>query len=336
MRRAARTADVCRTDLDRIDRLFLGRFASSRREQHAGSASSLTCRAIASSKWVTARCGRVRHYSSCRRLRPRGIVRRVRTGRLEAAGFFKLLRWLPFRRSGAPVLSIAADEIAAGVWIASIGACSGSARPGAARRTGDGRSARQWYAVQPALCRDTRVALRDNGAASVTLTRRRADGLALMDRLREAERMPHGLAKRRSRWRRGCCSGPPAVSTKPISSTALRPSSPKGLVVGLGVGVESPRRSSCCHLSSRPQSLGPCRYATSNGNAGRRTSRSSPAAAADSCGPLTLLASGALHPQHSLLAALGVTHRAFVATRESSCRRCDLDPCSFRRVPLAS
>jgi len=59
------------------------------------------------------------------------------------------------------------------------------------------------------------------------------------------------------------------------------------------------------------------------------------AAAAESCGPVTVLASGALHPQHSLLAALGVTRRAVVATRESSCRRCDLDPCGFRRVPCA-
>ena len=54
------------------------------------------------------------------------------------------------------------------------------------------------------------------------------------------------------------------------------------------------------------------------------------------CGPVTVLASGALHPQHSLLAALGVTHRAHVATRECSCRRCDLDPCGFRRVPCAA
>lgn len=49
-------------------------------------------------------------------------------------------------------------------------------------------------------------------------------------------------------------------------------------------------------------------------------------------GPLTLLETGALRPQHSLLAALGVTRRAIVATPESSCRCCDLARCRFRRA----
>jgi hypothetical protein len=49
-------------------------------------------------------------------------------------------------------------------------------------------------------------------------------------------------------------------------------------------------------------------------------------------GPVTLLASGALRPQHSLLAALGVTRRAIVATPESSCRCCALARCRFRRA----
>jgi hypothetical protein len=52
-------------------------------------------------------------------------------------------------------------------------------------------------------------------------------------------------------------------------------------------------------------------------------------------GPMTLLASGALKPQHSLLAALGVARRAIVATPESSCRSCDLARCRYRRAPYA-
>lgn len=50
-------------------------------------------------------------------------------------------------------------------------------------------------------------------------------------------------------------------------------------------------------------------------------------------GPLELLPSGALHPQHSLLAAIGVTRRSFAATPEDLCRSCDLAPCAFRRAP---
>jgi hypothetical protein len=52
-------------------------------------------------------------------------------------------------------------------------------------------------------------------------------------------------------------------------------------------------------------------------------------------GPLTLLETGALRPQHSLLAALGVTRRAIVATPESSCRSCDLRHCRYRRARYA-
>ena len=50
-------------------------------------------------------------------------------------------------------------------------------------------------------------------------------------------------------------------------------------------------------------------------------------------GPVQLLPSGALRPQHSGLAALGVTHRTFANTPEALCRSCDLDPCAFRRAP---
>ena len=53
-------------------------------------------------------------------------------------------------------------------------------------------------------------------------------------------------------------------------------------------------------------------------------------------GPVQLLPSGALHPQHSLLAALGVTHRTFANTPEALCRSCDLDPCAFRRAPYTT
>jgi hypothetical protein len=52
-------------------------------------------------------------------------------------------------------------------------------------------------------------------------------------------------------------------------------------------------------------------------------------------GPLTLLETGALRPQHSLLAALGVTRRAIVSTPESSCRSCDLAHCRYRRARYA-
>jgi hypothetical protein len=59
-------------------------------------------------------------------------------------------------------------------------------------------------------------------------------------------------------------------------------------------------------------------------------------AAADSCGPVTLLDSGALRPQHSVLAAFGVTQRLReMPMAAAACRRCDLDPCGFRRVPHA-
>jgi hypothetical protein len=52
-------------------------------------------------------------------------------------------------------------------------------------------------------------------------------------------------------------------------------------------------------------------------------------------GPITLLETGALRPQHSLLAALGVTRRAIVSTPESSCRSCDLAHCRYRRARYA-
>lgn len=50
-------------------------------------------------------------------------------------------------------------------------------------------------------------------------------------------------------------------------------------------------------------------------------------------GPVTLLSSGALRPQHSVLAALGVTREPRGGRTAIPCRSCDLDPCSFRRVP---
>jgi hypothetical protein len=50
-------------------------------------------------------------------------------------------------------------------------------------------------------------------------------------------------------------------------------------------------------------------------------------------GPLELLPSGALHPQHSVLAAMGVTRRKYPGAPELLCRACDLAPCAFRRAP---
>ncbi len=52
-------------------------------------------------------------------------------------------------------------------------------------------------------------------------------------------------------------------------------------------------------------------------------------------GPLDLLRSGALHPQHSLLAVLGVTRRVGTSAPEDLCRDCDLTPCAFRRAPCS-
>ncbi len=52
-------------------------------------------------------------------------------------------------------------------------------------------------------------------------------------------------------------------------------------------------------------------------------------------GPIEALASGALDPPHSLLAAIGVTREArSAATPEDLCRGCELDPCGFRRAPF--
>jgi len=52
-------------------------------------------------------------------------------------------------------------------------------------------------------------------------------------------------------------------------------------------------------------------------------------------GPLKMLSTGALYPQHSVLAAMGVTHKNFALTPESLCRACDMNPCRFRRAPYS-
>lgn len=52
-------------------------------------------------------------------------------------------------------------------------------------------------------------------------------------------------------------------------------------------------------------------------------------------GPLRIMESGALHPQHSVVAAMGVTHRNFSSTADQLCRSCDLTPCAFRRAPYS-
>jgi len=237
------------------------------------------------------------------------------------------------------IFSVAADEIAAGVpdreYRRLLGLPSDLALPG---DLADGaQRARQWYAVhgRPFVA-TRRVALRDIGAVSVTLgTGDVLTSLALADRLREggahalvvlAASAGHEVAYEAALlWAAGHLDEAyfldrfAAVVTEGLVSWAsarlCRICAPRQeqLLPHLSPG--------CSHwdLADQHRLMGLLAHS-----------------AADSCGPLTLLASGALHPQHSLLAALGVTHRAFVATRESSCRRCDLDPCSFRRMPLAS
>jgi hypothetical protein len=60
-----------------------------------------------------------------------------------------------------------------------------------------------------------------------------------------------------------------------------------------------------------------------------------PGAVVATLGPVELLDTGALRPQHSVLAALGVTRRAIVATPEAACRSCDRPRCRYRRAPRA-
>ena len=60
-----------------------------------------------------------------------------------------------------------------------------------------------------------------------------------------------------------------------------------------------------------------------------------PGATVAALGPVELLDTGSLRPQHSVLAALGVTRRAIVATPEGACRTCDRPGCRYRRVPRA-
>ncbi len=53
-------------------------------------------------------------------------------------------------------------------------------------------------------------------------------------------------------------------------------------------------------------------------------------------GPVSMLESGMLFPQNSLLAAFGVTRQRVAPTPADACRRCDLDPCRYRRAPFAA
>ena len=59
------------------------------------------------------------------------------------------------------------------------------------------------------------------------------------------------------------------------------------------------------------------------------------AGGAPTLGPIRILETGALDPQHSVLAAMGVTHHNYVSSPEHLCRSCDLVPCAFRRAPFA-
>jgi hypothetical protein len=55
----------------------------------------------------------------------------------------------------------------------------------------------------------------------------------------------------------------------------------------------------------------------------------------DGGGPVTVLESGALSPQHSVLTVFGITRRAGRSARPlAACSRCDLEPCAFRRMPF--
>ncbi len=49
-------------------------------------------------------------------------------------------------------------------------------------------------------------------------------------------------------------------------------------------------------------------------------------------GPIRLLESGGLTPQHSMLAAAGVTRQTQTAAPPDACRACDLQRCAFRRA----
>lgn len=60
-----------------------------------------------------------------------------------------------------------------------------------------------------------------------------------------------------------------------------------------------------------------------------------PGATVGTLGPVELLDTGSLRPQHSVLAALGVTRRAIVATPEGACRTCGRPRCRYRRLPRA-
>jgi hypothetical protein len=51
-------------------------------------------------------------------------------------------------------------------------------------------------------------------------------------------------------------------------------------------------------------------------------------------GPIDLLSTGALRPQHSVLAALGVTRKKVLVVQKDICRSCNLTPCDFRRSPF--
>jgi hypothetical protein len=53
-------------------------------------------------------------------------------------------------------------------------------------------------------------------------------------------------------------------------------------------------------------------------------------------GPIQLLSAAALYPQHSVLAAMGVTRRKFARlSAQEICTVCELQPCDFRRAPYA-
>ena len=60
------------------------------------------------------------------------------------------------------------------------------------------------------------------------------------------------------------------------------------------------------------------------------------AGGASTLGPMRILETGALDPQHSVLAAMGVTRKNVASSPEHLCRSCDLARCAFRRAPFAA
>jgi len=235
------------------------------------------------------------------------------------------------------ILSVAAEEIATGVpereYRRLLGIPRDRVLPG---ELADGtQRARRWYALHGRPFVAVRcVELRAVGPASVTLaTGDVITSVALADRLHDGE--AHALVVL------AASAGLEVAEETARLWTAGRPDEAYFLDRLAAVITESlvPWTSArlCRAFSPRHERLLPhLSPGCSNWDLADQQRLMRLLGGRGTCGPMTVLASGALQPQYSLLAALGVTRRSQVATREPSCRRCDLDPCSFRRVPCAA